>query len=459
MNGADLVVVGAGLAGLSAALEAAQAGLDVLVIEKEEAIGGSSVISSGFFAFAGTDRQQAGGIADTEELYYDDLREVGQLENDEALVRAFVTRQLATYEWLKACGVAFGRNVEAVAGQSVPRVHTVDPRQAVDALAARCAESKRISIRVGTPATRLLRDPAGDRIAGVHATSGASAVVIQAAAGVVLTSGGFVHDQVMIHRCAPGYDQAIRLSGPGNVGDGLRMARAEGADFRDMAWIKGTYGKHPHDATNNNACLAIYKGAIAVNGQGERFVDESLSYKLVGDAALRQPGGVTYQILDQDIFATGDDGMRVYDFARRVATGLMLRADTLDELAARIGVPADALARTIDEYNVAAVKGVDDAFGRRHLVHTQGRLRPLVKPPFYAYPSGVVIFATYCGLCVDAGMRVLDVYGLPIEGLYAAGEITGGFHGVTYMTGTSLAKAAVFGRVAAREAAARVARA
>jgi len=219
-----------------------------------------------------------------------------------------------------------------------------------------------------------------------------------------------------------------------------------------MAYIKGTFGKHPTDVHNHHSCLAVYKGAIAVNQNGHRFVDESISYKLLGDAVMAQPYHTGYQIFDEPIFRSGDDRVRILDFSRRMEEGLMIKADSLDALARQIEIPPDTLRNTVERYNRFVDDGHDADFGRESLVHRQGQLRRIEQGPFYAYPSTAAVFGTYCGLRVDAEMRVVDVFDEVIEGLYAAGEVVGGFHGGAYMTGSALGKAVVFGRVAARTA-------
>jgi fumarate reductase flavoprotein subunit len=206
------------------------------------------------------------------------------------------------------------------------------------------------------------------------------------------------------------------------------------------------------DTTNHHSCLAVYKGAIAVNQDGRLYVDESLSYKLLGDACMRQAYGATYQILDQDIMASGDDRVRILDFTRRLEEGLFVRADTVEALARQLEIDPPTLARTVADYNRAVDGGHDPEFGRRHLVHTHGALRRIERAPFYAYPSTAAVYGTYCGVRVDAAMRVIDVFGEAIAGLFAAGEIVGGLHGAAYMTGSALGKAAIFGRLAARTA-------
>src|SRR5690606_20579938 len=128
--------------------------------------------------------------------------------------------------------------------------------------------------------------------------------------------------------------------------------------------------------------------------------------------------------------------------------GLFVEAQTLEQLARLIEVPEDVLLAEVAAYNDAVRQGQPPEFGRQHLVHHHGQLRTLERPPFYAYPSTAAVFGTYCGVIVDTDLRVLDVFGEPIEGLLAAGEMIGGFHGAAYMTGSALGKAAVFGRLA-----------
>ncbi|WP_454737208.1 FAD-dependent oxidoreductase [Cupriavidus necator] len=447
----DLLVIGGGMAGLSAALEAAQLGATVMLLEKQPELGGSSAMSGGCLAFAGTDLQSRCGVDDSDSLLFSDLREVGGFENDEALVRAYVDHQLDTYRWLCGNGVVFGKGIETSSGQSVPRVHSVDPADAIRQLAAACARTGKVTVHLNARAQRLLRDADG-RFCGVLSMLNGQSREIHARRGVVLTSGGFCRNAEMVHRFAPQYDEAVFIGGEGNVGDGLRMAMEFGADLRDMAYIKGTYGKHPLDETNHHSCLAVYKGAIAVNQDGKRFVDESISYKLLGDAAIRQPYGATFQILDQRIMDSGDDSVRILDFQRRHQEGLFIEADSLAELARKIEVPEAVLQQTVDQYNTDVDAGQDSVFGRASLVHHHGRPCRIEQAPFYAYPSTAAVFGTYCGIRVTPKMEVVNVFDEALPGLFAAGEVVGGFHGAAYMTGTALGKATVFGRIAARSA-------
>ena len=449
----DVIVIGAGLAGFCAALEAAATGANVTVLESQDRVGGSTVLSGGSFAFAGTDRQQALGIDDSNERLVRDFLAVGEHRNDPALVQLYADHQLDAYRFLTGRGVQFGP-IQAASGQSVPRQHPANPREVIEILHAEAQRSPRITIRLNARAARLLRDGSGrvTAVRLVHGSVGATSLV--ARRGVVLTSGGFSRNDELLDNFAPHQAAAKRIGGPGSQGDGLKMAWLLGAGMRDMGSVKGTFGNH-RDAgpEQHTAMLAVYRGAIAVNRLGRRFANESISYKLLGDACLAQPGVVGFQIFDQGVMDAAVPGVPIFDFPRRLREGLLLQADSLAELATRIDVDAQALADTVAAYNRDVAAGRDTQFGRDSLVQGFGALRRIETPPFYAYASTSAVIATYCGLTVDTQMRVLDVAGAPIPGLYAAGEITGGFHGRAFMTGTSLGKCVVCGRIAGRRAA------
>ncbi|MGD7733326.1 FAD-dependent oxidoreductase [Propionibacteriaceae bacterium G57] len=450
----DVLVLGGGLAGTAAALAAAEAGAHVVQLEKQDAIGGSTVLSAGLSAFAGTDEQAEAGIEDSDELLRDDIIATGFGKGDPALVDLYCRHQRDTYRWLKGHGVRYG-HLHAAAGQSVPRSHPTDTTRMLALLTAAAAELG-ASQFTGIAARRLLRED--DRVVGslVEDATGARREI--RAGAVVLATGGFARNRDMLEKFAPQMRLAHQAGGQGNVGEGLQMAWALGADVIDTPWIKGTYGVHPrpHAGEHGTGIHAIYKGGIAVNKQGMRFVDESLPYKVVGDANLAQTDGETWQVFDERVMAASDASVAIFDFAGRRDCGILISADSIEELAALMDVPAEALVGTVDEYNRRVAAGEPDQFGREHLSGRVGELFPLVAPPFHAHLSGTVVLATYCGLRVDTSMRVLDVFGQTIDGLHAVGEIIGGFHGGGYMTGTSIGKAGIFGRVAGQVAAAAV---
>lgn len=447
-NAADVIVVGGGAAGWSAALAAAETGATVHLFEKLPESGGSSALSGGCLAFAGTDLQAAQGVEDSPDLLARDLIEVGQGVNDAGLVRTYCDAQLATCDWLRQAGVRFSPVIETASGQSVPRVHTVDPADMVRTLKAAAERTGLVRYTAAQPVSALQTDDAG-RVCGVRLSDGTA---IAARRAVVLASGGFAKNPDLLAQYAPHYAEAVFVAGAGSHGDGLRMGLQLGADVCDMDYVKGTFGKHPTDETNDHSLQAVYKGAIAVNQDGQRFVNESISYKLLGDAVMAQPWHTAYQIMDQGIFDTGDDRVRILDFGRRLEEGLFYVADSLEELANQIEIDPATLIDTVTRYNSYVDAGHDPEFGRTHLVHKHGQMRRIETGPFYAYPSTAVVFGTYCGLRIDSRARVLRTDGTAVAGLLAAGEVTGGFHGAAYMTGSALGKAVVFGRIAGTEA-------
>jgi fumarate reductase flavoprotein subunit len=162
----------------------------------------------------------------------------------------------------------------------------------------------------------------------------------------------------------------------------------------------------------------------------------------------------TWQVFDQQVMSRSNDEVPIYEFAGRDRAGMLLKSDTIAGLEEAIGLPAGSLVATVEDYNTRIARGEPDVLGRQHLSGGVGAPFALDRPPFYTHPSGTVVLATYCGLTVDTQLRVLDVYGEPIDRLYAAGEIVGGFHGAGYMTGSSIGKAGIFGRLAGTHAAA-----
>jgi fumarate reductase flavoprotein subunit len=448
--GYDVVVVGGGLAGCAALLSAAEQGARAVLLERRAETGGSTVLSAGLSAYAGTDEQRAQGIEDSVELLRADLLATGHHVNDPALVDAYCAHQEETHRWFRAMGVRYG-TVHAAAGQTVPRSHPTDTRRLLDLLTARAAELGALVV-TGVRARRLLSEEG--RVTGVEAETADGVVEVRAAA-VVLATGGFSQNPELLARFAPQMRLARREGGEGSQGDGLLMGMKLGAGVVDTPYIKGTYGIHAEDlpAERGTGILAVYKGAIAVDGAGRRFVDESRPYKELGDASLAQ-GPVTYQVFDAGVMARSDDETPIYDFAGRERSGLLTVADSLPELAEALGLPAAELVATVDRYNAAIDEGTPDEQGRVHLSGGVGERVPLRTPPFYAQPSTTVVLATYCGLTVDPDTAVRDVFGDPIPGLFAAGEVVGGFHGGGYMTGTSIGKSGVFGRIAGRTAAA-----
>jgi len=275
---------------------------------------------------------------------------------------------------------------------------------------------------------------------------------VKARKGVVLATGGFARNPEMLEAIAPGLSKVTIIVGTGHAGDGHRMAEELGAYFKDSKYVKPTFGIHATSKSNATLALLFYSGGILVNKKGERFIDESTGYKDIGKAALGQSGGIGFQIFDQNIYANLMAKGNLAGVRRERIAALSVEAETIEELASQIGVPPEALKETVDKYNNYVDGGKDLDFRRTTKVGGIGNIIRIDTPPFYAYESKGMLPGTYAGIAVDEDMRVVSTRG-EIRGLYAAGELVGGFHGAGYMTGTALAKAIIFGRIAGRNAA------
>ncbi|MGO1560469.1 Fumarate reductase flavoprotein subunit [Actinomycetales bacterium JB111] len=449
----DVVVLGAGIAGLSAALRSAELGLDVVVLEKMPDVGGSTAMSGGFFAFTGTREQAAAGVEDSEALFRSDLLGSGEGIADERLVDAYLGEQGAAYEWLTGLGVTFGA-LETSSGMSAARAHNSRIRDVVARLdqAFRAAGGE---ILLSTRATELVTGEGGDvvgvRVSGPEGATGTDGgTTIRARRGVVIATGGFSRSTELLTLFAPEQLAAIPYGGRGNTGDGLTMAWALGAGLADVAYVSATFGSHPLTGEDAHELLtAFYMGAIIVNAEGRRYVDESRGYKILGAATLEQTGATGYEIFDSVVRARSEPGVPLVDIDALEDKGRLHVAGTLEELARAAGVDEEALVQTVDAYNRAVAGEETDELGRTGLVNGVGELVPVAVPPFYAYPAKPLMTTTYCGLTITPSTQVVRVDGRPIGGLYAIGEVTGGFHGPNYMTGTSLGKGLIFGRIVA----------
>lgn len=440
----DLVVVGTGISGQTTATTAAEAGLNVALLEKTDSRGGSSVMSGGWFAFSGTDEQAERDEHDTRELFFSDLVEVGEHLNDVDYLNAYLDHQDEAYRWLKDHGVLF-KEISVSSGQSAKRSHLSEIKDVIDDLHDDF-ESAGGQTFMQCRAQDLVRDETG-RVTGVVAQTPNGEELFTSRGGVVLATGGFSRGQDLLRIFAPEQLNALPYGGLGNTGDGLRMAWKLGAGMADMSFVSGTYGSHPETTVDFQELLtAYYMGAIVVNQNGRRFTDESQSYKKLGRDVVEQPEGLGFEIFDNSVREQSEPGVSLKDIGELERRGHVHRADTLEELAEIAGIDAQALVQTVAEYNRAVAEG-DDEFGRTSLCNGVGELALIVQAPFFAYPAKALMTSTYCGVTVTPKAEVVDVDGDLIDGLYAVGEVTGGFHGAAYMTGTSLGKGAVFGHL------------
>ena len=449
----DVVIIGAGGGGLIGAHYAAENGLKTAVFEKMSFPGGSSAICGGQLSAANTVVQREKGIKDSDELFEREMLKVGKHVNDPALVHAHVQSIKEVFKFIYDDLGARPKSINAVSGMSVPRAHLFyPPSDLIKKIYDHVKNADKVPVRFNARAERLIWD--GKRICGVRVTDKSGTRCIRASKGVLLATGGFQYNKALMEKYNPLMAKVTPAGGVGNTGDGMLMAQAYGADVLDTCYIKATFGYQLGNYPDSLHCY--YAGAIIVNHAGRRFVNESISYKLLSDAALAQPDDYTLQLFDENIRRR-----RIKEHPRNAMildnpllnegkdTTFCFVGKTLDEVAQKAGVDAEALKRTVAQYNSDVEKGVDSQFGRTSLTSGYGKMLKIEEPPFFLYPSKPRCIATYCGLRITPQARVVDVFGEEIPGLYACGEVTGGVHGAAYMTGTALGKAFSFGRIAA----------
>lgn len=446
----DAVVIGSGASGLTAATRLAQAGLKVLLTEKLPFTGGSTLLSVGGFAVPGSSFQKEKNIKDSPKQFYEDMMRVGGEKNDPELVKSVTENSLKAFEWMLANGGKL-KNQNVGKSGSVPRNMTVDCPATVKALTEAFTKDGG-TLWVSSPAKELIWDEKADRISGVLIEHDKKLVAVKAKFGVILASGGFSRNKKLLEKYVPRMANANAISGGGSQGDGLLMAQAYGADVADMPYIKATYGFAVGSKSGQEVWYPFRFGAIVVNKKGQRICDESISKKDIGDKALEQENGIAYCVYDEPINeeTIKDHGTARYNYLKGL--GVFYSGNTLEEAAKKAGIDPKGLAETVKQYNDDVLtKGADSVFGRKICVDISGKLVPINKGPFYIYPSTPVLVATYCGVKVDPRTHVIDVFGKPIKGLYAAGEVSGGVHGQSFLAASAISKSFTMGYIAADE--------
>lgn len=449
----DVVVIGAGCAGLCAAVEAAEQGLKVVVLEKlTGSLLSSTAASGGYFAFVDTDLQRKQRILDSAEAFRKDMEMSGGGKSDPALVELYLSQQLDTYYWLQEHGVNFWQ-VDMGIGMNVPRCHATDPQRVLEVL-TRAARRRGVSIEYNQPVSRLAREGRGLLALVSDNTS------VKATRGVILATGGFSRNRTLLGRFVPGLER-VRIvdGGLGATGDGLLMAEGLGADLSSMEGVKPNFYSYAFRETREDApdrfqqetpvCMVYHVGGILVTQAGLRYVREDLNAKDIAMTTLKLPEAMAWGIFDESVRRRVESEKTIY--INQLAMAKSLRADSLEELARLAGLPADALVDTVQSYNANCRSGQPDPLGRKHLTARIGAPFPLDEPPYYAFPTAPNMATTFSGVRINTDAQVVDRKGDPIPALYACGEIVGGFHGVNFMTGAGLGQAAIFARVAARK--------
>ena len=439
----DVVVVGAGGAGLTASVMATQQGMKVILLEKMPFVGGNSLRAEGGMNAADTKVQAELGLeGNTVDNFVDDTLRLGHDLADPDLVRTLAENSAEAVDWLFSIDAPLEK-VKATGGTQHQYLHQPADGQAVGSylvakLSAK-AEELGIDVRVNTKATEILMD--NGRAVGVKAEDEDHNYTINAKS-VVLATGGFGANFDLMASYDPSLANAVTTNHAGAQGDGIMMAQAVGADTVDMEQIQ----LHPTVIQSNgllvSESLRSY-GAVIVNTEGKRFVNDLAGRDVVSQAELKQPDGYCFIIFDQNLV----DHLALTK--KFIDGGYALTGDTYVALAREMGLEGDAVenfVNTMVAWNESCAKGVDEEWGRNNGMEAQATA------PFYAIKIAPGIHHTMGGIKIDEKAEVIDTDGNVIPGLFACGETTGGIHGGNRVGGNAVCDFIVFGRIAGMSA-------
>ena len=482
---ADVVVVGAGGAGMTAAITAAGEGKSVVILESQSMVGGNSVRATGgmnagktvyqdeneFGESAGVEKTlktAAEKYADNETItalaktvseqwaayqanptgYFDsvELMELdtmigGKGINDPALVETLCANSADAIDWLDEHGITL-HNVSSFGGASVKRIHrpvnaegkTVSVGSYMIPLLEENCKKAGVQILLNTTANEILTDANGAAV-GIKATGSTGETVTVNAKAVVLTTGGFGANLDMVVKYKPELKGFMTTNAAGIQGQGIEMAEAIGAATVDMDQIQ----IHPTVEANTAALITEGlrgDGAVLINAEGKRFIDEVGTRDVVSAAEIAQTGSYSWLVVDQ---AMVDASSVIQGYIKK---GYTVTGETYEELGKAMGVDAAAFAETMDKWNGYVEAKNDPDFGRTSFAN------PLNTAPYYAVKVTAGVHHTMGGLKINANTEVLNEKGEVIPGLFAAGEVTGGVHGANRLGGNAVADFTVFGRIA-----------
>jgi fumarate reductase flavoprotein subunit len=444
-----LLIIGAGAAGLCAALAAKEAGIDALVIEREPVPAGSTALSAGLIPAAATRLQRAKSIVDNPQLFAADIQRKAKGEADAAVVDAVASGAGLLVEWLMD---RYGLPFEVVdnfnyPGHSVMRMHGLPTRtgsELIDRL-RHAAETCDITILPQRIADVLLAEPDG-RIRGVEILRSDGRRECIGCATLILACNGFGGNPDLVRRFIPEMGGALYFGHPGNRGDAVMWGEALGAKLAHL----GAYQGHGSVATPHNILITwavIMQGGFQINRDGSRFCDESQGYSEQAAEVLRQPGAIAWSVFDARIAAVA---RQFEDFQSAERAGAILTGRSVAELAGLMRVPAATFAAELA--NVESLKATSgtDRFGR------QFAPEQLCKAPFHAVKVTGALFHTQGGLAIDGVGRVRRKDGTLLPNLFAAGGAAAGVSGSSaagYLSGNGLLTATVLGRLAGQAAA------
>ncbi len=445
----DVIVIGSGGAGLAAAVASAQAGANTIVLEKMPVTGGNTRITGGAFNAVDPEEQKKKGIEDSVEKHAAQTLAAGDYRGNPELVRAFTKNAPDALAWLKSCGVEFASGVYQVYGGLYPRAHnTVKPfgNGYIDALTEQCKKLN-VPISLNMKVTKLIRESQLEgKVIGVEVEDRrGKRHLYEAKRGIVIATGGFAANPQIRSLYDPRLLDLPTTNHKGATGDLIAPAEDIGAQVVGMDFIQLLPG-----AASNGRFIGMVspvESVIFVDVEGKRFVAEDERRDVVANAILQAPKKIAFGIRDADGYAAMKTGAKkAFDGAYN--TGDAFKADSLDDLARLIGVPVEALKASVEQYN-HAVETKQDPLGRK----PQVLINKITVAPFYAGKLTMAVHHTMGGLAINTNAQVMDRYGRPIEGLYAAGEVTGGIHGTNRVGGNAVAEIFTIGRIAGMNAA------
>ncbi len=450
---ANIVIIGAGSAGLAAALTAAEAGLsDIVVLEKRGNIGGTSALAGGIFACESPVQARQNIVADRDELFHRAMDWAHWCRIDPKILRAFINRSGDTVRWLESKGLEF--QLIRFYPDQVPLVQHSIIGTGARLISILAEEARRLGVTLLTraAASAILRDGEG-QVVGVRVEQEGAVAEIRSAA-VIMTTGGFAGNPQLLDRLCPSWSPDLVLSGLPLTGDGILMAEQAGAAIADFATIlKEGPRLDPHQWP-----LRFFERsplALWVNLDGERFVDETLGYHVFEsvNALLTQPKGISFALFDASVRDTFRITLPDIDTAleQEVKKGRVFKADSWEKLAGALGCVSETLQATVNRYNELCDLGCDEDFGKK-----QRYLRHLTAPPFFAVRGISTILDTIGGIIINHRMEVLDKARQPVPGLFAAGTVTSGWESEVYcsdLSASAFGFAVNSGRIAGENAA------
>lgn len=445
----DVVVVGAGGAGLSAAIEASNQGHKVALVEKMPAVGGNTLISGGEMNVPNNWVQETLGIeGDSVDTFYEDTMKGGDNLGDPDMVRVFAENALPAAEWLRdEIKVEFLEDqLFQFGGHSfkralIPVGHT--GQELIIKLKAK-ADELGVETFLSTKAEKLIQND-DKRVVGVEATTDkGQKITFNAPKGVILTAGGFGSNVEMRKEYNEEYDDRyLSTDAPGTTGDGIVMAEEVGAALTNMESIQTYPVANPETGMISLVADTRFDGAVLVNQEGQRFVEELERRDVISKAIIAQTGGVAYQIWAEPlnkVSKTIDAHQAEYE--EMLEQDVIYKAETIEDAAKHFDIDPTALQETIDKVNKYAEDKEDPDFNHR------AGLAPIEEGPFYIQKANPSVHHTMGGIVINENAEVLTEDDQVIPGLYAAGEVTGVIHGANRLGGNAVADIIIFGRIA-----------